>query len=260
MIYRARLAGALTKLVPLVEGYGEWRLDLDALRSAVNSRTRVLFIMNPSMPSGAVLNQEEWNAIAALCARNSLWLIYNSAMEHILYDDHPFIHPAGLPGMAERTIIVGSVSKEYRMIGWRIGWVVGPSTIINDVALVHIYNVVTPPGIAQAGAVAALQSPARELQACIEEWQRRRDVMVDQLRDFDVIPAAGGWSLLLNVRALWYDSFTASKLLLERGKVAATPMRDWGEQNGDQFVRLVFSNESVERLSSLRARVARAFG
>jgi aspartate/methionine/tyrosine aminotransferase len=72
------------------------------------------------------------------------------------------------------------------------------------------------------------------------------------------IQNSGGWSMLLNVGSLGYDSFTASRLLLEEGKVAATPMRDWGKKNSDQFVRLVFSNEPVHRLSTLRERIGRA--
>jgi aspartate/methionine/tyrosine aminotransferase len=260
MINRVRLAGAEPVMVPFLLREGAWRLDLEALRASVDGRVRALFIMNPSMPSGAVLNQQEWDSISALCIEHSLWLIYNAAMERILYDGHPYINPASLPGMRERTIIVGSVSKEYRMIGWRIGWVAGPREIVNDIGLVHIYNVVTPTGIAQRGAQAALASPASDLLACVGEWQRRRDVVLDQLTDFPIVRALGGWSMLLNVGELGLDSFTASSVLLERGKVAATPMRDWGEKNGDQFVRLVFSNEPVNRLADLRSRVKTAFG
>ncbi len=258
MIYRVRLAGAVPRLAPFVLRDGTWRLDLEALRAAVGDRTRAVFIMNPSMPSGAVLNREEWDAVAALCRARGLWLLYNAAMERILFDGRPLIHPAGLPGMAERTITIGSVSKEYRMIGWRIGWVVGPEAIMDDIARVHIYNVVTPTGIAQAGALAALHTPPDDLAACVAEWQRRRDTLTEQLHDWPMAPAAGGWSQLLDVGTLGYDSFTASRLLLEHGKIAATPMRDWGERNGDQFVRLVFSNEPVERLAEMGERCARA--
>jgi aspartate/methionine/tyrosine aminotransferase len=214
--------------------------------------------MNPSMPSGAVLNQKEWSTIADLCRTRNLWLIYNAAMEKILYDDLPLIHPATLPGMAEQTITLGSVSKEYRMIGWRIGWVVGQAEIMSDIARVHIYNVVSPTGIAQAGAEAALRSANDGFTSCLQEWQRRRDVVLDQLRGLPVVPPNGGWSMLLNVGEMGFDSFAASRLLLERGKIAATPMKDWGEKNSDQFVRLVFSNEPVNRLSELRPRVDRA--
>lgn len=145
------------------------------------------------------------------------------------------------------------------MIGWRIGWVVGPTSVMADVARVHIYNVVTPTGIAQAGAAAALLVPDSDFEAARVEWERRRDTVTAQLQDFVTIPAAGGWSQLLDVSAVNLDSFTASTSLLARGKVAATPMRDWGDVNGDRFVRLVFSNEPVARLEELGARVVAAF-
>ena len=259
MIYRARLAGCTTRLVPFVESDGAWRLDLDALRSAVTPRTRVLFLMNPSMPSGALLSAEEWEAVAEVCCEHDVWLFYNAAMERIVFDGRTVTQPAGLPGMAERTITVGSVSKEYRMIGWRVGWVVGPRPMIEDIARAHIYNAVTPTGIAQPGALAALGESEADFHRCLAEWQHRRDTVSAQLDGYAMVAAAGGWSQLLDVRALGLGSFEASERLLGE-RVAATPMRDWGDVNGDRFVRLVFSNEPVERLTTLGARVARALG
>jgi aspartate/methionine/tyrosine aminotransferase len=259
MINRVRLAGAVPRLVPLVHGSGTWRLDLDALRAAASTRIRAVFLMNPSMPSGAVLDPTEWEAVAQVCQERDCWLLYNAAMERILFDGRSAIHPAALAGMAERTIVVGSVSKEYRMIGWRVGWVAGPATILADIARVHLYNVVSPTGIAQSGAVAALNQPPADLAAAVAEWERRRDALMLALGGFPLMSAAGGWSMLLDVRAMGHDSFTASRLLLERGRVAATPMRDWGEVNGDRFVRLVFSNEPVARLGELGDRLRRTF-
>ena len=258
MINRVRLAGAVPKLVPLMPTNGEWRFDLDALHQAVNQRTRSLLLTNPSMPSGAVFNQEEWEAITAICQEHNLWLIYNAAQERILYDDLPYFHPASQPGMLDRTITIGSVSKEYRMIGWRVGWVVGPATIMQDIARVHIYNVVTPTGIAQAGACAALQLPTTQVAESVTEWQRRRDMVSEQLHDLPFVRADGGWSLLIDTGAMGHDAASASRLLLEQGKVAATPMHGWGERNGAQFIRFVFSNEPVTRLAELRDRVTHA--
>ncbi len=201
MIYRARLAGCTTRLIPFTESDGAWRLDLDALRAAITPRTRVLFLMNPSMPSGAVLSAEEWEAVAEVCRAHDLWLLYNAAMERVVFDGRTVTQPAGLPGMAERTITVGSVSKEYRMIGWRVGWVVGPRPVIDDIARVHIYNAVTPTGIAQPGALAALGESEADFRRCLAEWQRRRDTVTEQLDGYAMIPAAGGWSQLLDVQA-----------------------------------------------------------
>ncbi len=258
MIYRVRLVGAVPVLIPFVIQDRGWRLDLDRLRSSVTDRTKALFLMNPSIPSGAVLDAREWDAVAEVCRERDLWLIYNAAMERILFDRRRLIHPASLDGMAERTLIVGSVSKEFRMIGWRIGWVVGPEHVMTDVARVHIYNVVTPPGIAQAGAATALRTSAEDFRACLAEWEGRRDVLCAQLEEYVTIPAAGGWSQLLDVAVLGLNSFEASRRLLEKGRVAATPMRYWGDRNGDGYVRLVFSNESLVRLAEVRERVDRA--
>jgi aspartate/methionine/tyrosine aminotransferase len=262
MTNRVRMAGGVARLIPWVpsaHGGDAFRLDLDGLRGAVNQRTRALFLMNPSMPSGAVLDAEEWTCIAELCRERSLVLIYNAAMERILYDGRSVMHPSRLPGMRERTLVVGSMSKEYCMIGWRIGWVAGPREIIADVARAHIYNVVTPTGISQAGAAAALLEEPQDVAARVAVWQDRRDAVLAALDGYRVHSAAGGWSMLLDVAELGRDSFTASQLLLEHAKIAATPMRDWGEVNGDRFVRLVFSNEPVARLVDLRERVDRAF-
>lgn len=258
-IYRAKLAGAVPKLVPFVQHHGDWRLDLNALNDSISSKTRALLFSSPSMPSGGYITREDWEEVSRICMEKDLWLIFSAAMERILFDGRPHINPATLPHMRERTITIGSVSKEFRMIGWRVGWVVGPEEIISDIARVHIYNVVTPTGISQAGAAAALRSENSGLQEAVEEWERRHSVVLEQLSDFPMRAAAGGWSLFLDAGELGLDSNAASKLLLEKGNVATAPMRNWGDVNSDQFVRMVFSNEPVERLNQLGDRVRRAF-
>jgi aspartate/methionine/tyrosine aminotransferase len=263
MIQRVRLAGAVPRLAPLVPAGGgrAWQLDLDALTRAVTPRTRALLLMSPSMPSGAVLTGDEWAAAASLCQQHGLWLLYNAAMERILFDGRPYLHPASLPGMRERTITVGSVSKEYRMIGWRVGWVVGPASVMRDVARVSIYNVVTPVGIAQAGAAAALTAPdGGGVGDAVAEWERRRDAVVRECAGLPLRSADGGWSLLLDVRELGLDAATASARLLQHGRIAATPMTHWGDVNASRYVRFVFSNEPLRRLAGLGERVRRSLG
>ncbi len=258
MTNRVRLAGGVPRLVPFVRAGAEWTLDLDALRSAAGPRTRAVFLMNPSMPSGAVLSREAWSAVAAICEERDCWLLYNAAMERILYDGRPVIHPASIAGLADRTLVIGSMSKEYRMIGWRVGWVAGPPSVMADVGRVHLYNVVTPPGLGQRGALAVLRSRTDDVPAAVAEWQARRDVVLVELEGLPL--GAGGRRLVDAARraAMGHDSFSASRRLLDRGGIAATPMRDWGETNGDRFVRLVFSNEPVARLRGLGERVRRA--
>jgi aspartate/methionine/tyrosine aminotransferase len=257
MLNRVRLVGAVPRLVPLHADGGEWRLDLDALRAAVRQRTRVVFVNNASFPSGWVASDEEWDAIAALCREHDLWLLYWAGFEGVLFDGRPIRHPAGLPGMRERTVTVGAPTLEQRMIAWRIGWVVAPGELVNDVSRVHIYNGLVPSGFNQIGTRVALSLPDDGLAAANAEWQRRRDETLRQLDGLPVVSPAGSWSLLLDVAALGLDCMEISDRLLKE-KVAATPMRGWGGEVADRHVRFVFSNEPVERLATLGDRVRRA--
>lgn len=260
MINRVRLVGAIPRLVPFYPDNNTWRLDLEALKLAINEKTKAIFIMNPSMPSGAVLNLKEWEQICTYCKEQELWLIYNAAMERILFDSRKVIHPAALADMYERTITIGSVSKEYCMIGWRIGWIVAPKSIINDIGRVHIYNAVTPTGIAQPAAAAVLNKDAEWFQQSLHQWEARRNMVNEQLKHYAMVPASGGWSQLVDVSPLGIDAKQASKRLLEKGKVAVTPMTNWGAKNSQQFIRIVFSNETVGRLSTLQQRFKAALG
>ena len=257
MLNRVRLVGAVPSLVPLHADGGEWRLGLDALRAAVTDRTRIVFVNNASFPSGWVASDEEWDAIASLCREHDLWLLYWAGFEGVLFDGRPIRHPAALTGMRDRTVTVGAPTLEQRMIAWRIGWVVVPGELVNDVSRVHIYNGLVPSGFNQIGTRVALSLPDDRLATAIAEWQRRRDETLRQLDGLPVVRPAGSWSLLLDVAALGLDCMDVSDRLLEQ-KVAATPMRGWGGEVADRHVRFVFSNEPVERLAALGDRVRRA--
>lgn len=257
MLNRVRLVGALPRLAPLYVAEGEWRLDLEALRAAVTDRTRVLFVSSPSLPTGWVADGDEWDAIASICRERDVWLLYLAWFEGIVFDRRPIRHPAGLPGMRDRTVTVSAVSLEQRMIAWRVGWVVAPGGLVNDVSRVQIYNGLVPSGFAQIGVRVALGLPDDHIHEANMEYQRRRDETLRQLDGLPVVRPAGGWSLLLDVAALGLDCVDVSDRLLEQ-KVAATPMRGWGGEIADRHVRFVFSNEPVERLATLGERVHRA--
>jgi aspartate/methionine/tyrosine aminotransferase len=257
MLNRVRLVGGVPRLVPLRVIDGEWRLDIDALKAAVSERTRVIFINNASFPSGWLASDEEWDAIASVCREQHVRLLYWGGFEGVLFDGRPVRHPAALPGMRDLTVIVGSPTFEQRMIAWRIGWVVAPGDLVNDVSRVHIYNGLVPSGFAQIGTRVALGVANDDLSATNAELQRRRDETLRQLEGLPVTRPAGGWSLLLDVASLGLDSADVSVRLLQQ-KVAATPMRGWGGVVADRHVRFVFSNEPVERLALLGDRLRRA--
>ena len=258
LINRVRLAGGVPRFVPLIPSADGWRLDTDALARIDPEPVKAALMMSPSMPSGAVFSNEEWQAVIGFCEKADCWLINNSTMEFILFDDREFIHPASYAGMREKTITVGSASMAYRMIGWRVGWVVGPAEIIADIARISISNVVCQTGIAMGAVAAAIQDPGNGIQACVDEWQRRRNLLLDELSDYEVIPPHGGWSFLIDVNTLGMDGASASKRLLERGKIAATPMVNWGSDNTSRYLRIVFSNEPIARLRDIGERFRKA--
>ena len=250
---RVRLTGAVPRFATLQPSDDGWRLDRDSLRAAITPRTRALLMMSPSMPSGAVLDRGDWALVAALCEEHDLWLVYNAAMERLLFDGRELIHPAAL--LPDRTITVGTASKELRMIGWRVGWIVAPESVVGDIGLVAISNVVCQVGIAQDAVAVALEAGDDDVAASARELQARRDVLLSELAGLPVIPPHGGWSLLIDTLALGVEPADASRLLFE-ARVAATPMLGWGAQ--DRYVRFVYANEPPDRLRGIGARVREA--
>lgn len=253
-INRVRLAGGRPSFVPLVVVDGRWRLDLDRLAAAVGPQTRALVLMSPSMPSGHVFSPAEWEAVAEVCRRADAWLLYDAAMDEILFDGLAPQHPASVEGLHDRTITLGGVSKNYRMIGWRVGWAAGPPSVMGDVALAAIYNTTVASGFGQLGAYTALTED-NGTRAAVLEWQARRDLVVEELAGLPVVVPEGGWSLLVDAEALGLSAADLSRRLLEHGRIAATPMTAWGASVAPRHVRLVYATEPLHRLRGIGDRV-----
>jgi len=258
MLQRVRLVGAVPRLAPLHGDANGWRLDLEALVEAVSDRTRVLLLMNPAIPSGWVANDEEWAAIARICRERHITLLYWMLWEAIVFGGRPVVVPSGLEGMRDVTVTAGAVSFEQRMIGWRVGWMVSRAELAPTLAMVHIYNGVVTSGFAQVGAAAALRVGDEDVRPAVAEWERRHEELVRQCDGLPLVPAHGGWSALFDAAAWGLDGPELSRRLLEQ-KVAATPMTEaWGGPVATRHVRLVFSNEPVERLAVLGERLRAA--
>jgi len=256
LVNRVRLAGGVPVCAPLRVVDGEWRLDREALAAAVTGRTVALLMMSPSMPSGCVLDAADWASVAEICQRHDLLLVYDAPMEALVFDGRDLVGPLAVPGMGERTVIVGSMSKAYRMIGWRVGWVAGPESLVSDAGWVHTYNTTGNVSVARRAAEAVLRGPQEHVALATLELQRRRDAIFRALPDWPLVRPAGGWSLLLDVAALGSTPTSASAAMLSAG-VAATGMSGWGADVAERYVRFVFSAEPVERLATLGSRLAK---
>jgi N-succinyldiaminopimelate aminotransferase len=258
LINRVKLAGGVPRFARLEPSPQGWRLDVDSLRQAISDKTRAFMMMSPSMPTGAVFDRGEWEAVCHACIDANAWMIYDSAMERILFDGIPHLNPLQFPGMAERTVTVGAASKEYRMIGWRVGWIVCPLAAAEVIGRVAISNVVCPVGIAQQAVAVALETDDDGIRACTDIWRGRHDWLVKCLGTrYDIVPAHGGWSLLIDLGRLGITGAEASRRLIPEG-VAATSMENWGLEDTARFLRLVYANESVERLDDIAQRFERA--
>jgi aspartate/methionine/tyrosine aminotransferase len=256
IVNRIRLAGGTPRFVPFIAEEDGWRFDRDALHGVVGPNTTGFLLMSPSMPSGGYLDEGDWSAVCDLCRERDLFLVYDAAMERLLFDGRSLIHPLRTDGMAERTVVVGSLSKEHRMIGWRVGWVAGPEQTITDIGWAHVYNTTMPVAISRFAATAVLRGDQGHVAECVAELERRRDTMLEGLPGWPFVKPAGGWSMLLDVAQLGFEPEEVSQILLKDAQIAATGMRGWGDQVAVQYIRFVFSAEPVERLQEIPERLA----
>jgi N-succinyldiaminopimelate aminotransferase len=256
IVNRIRLVGGVPRFVPFLVEEGGWRFDRGRLDDLVGPRTTGFLLMSPSMPSGGYLDEGDWLAVCDLCRERDLFLVYDAAMERLLFDGRPLVHPLRMVGMAERTVVVGSLSKEHRMIGWRVGWVAGPAENVTDAGWAHVYNTTMPVAISRFAATAVLRGDQGHVDECVAELERRRDTILSGLPDWPFVRPAGGWSLLLDVALLGLEPAEASRILLDDARIAATAMTGWGDEVAARYVRFVFSAEPVERLQEIPERLA----
>ncbi len=259
MAQRVRIAGGIQTFCDLVRGPERWALDTDRLRELAHG-CRAIFVASPCMPTGTIFTPAETEAIASAAIENDALLIFNGACERVAYDGRAVVHPATLPGMRERTIAIGCVSKDYGMPGWRIGWAAAPRELAAALEDTHIFNGIMPSGFAQAGAAAALSGPQDWQRRLVAAFEANRDALLEELAqapNIDPVRPEGGYFLLANVSrtGLTADEF-AHRVLAEHD-VAITPMRGWGADDfGVHEVRFIFTNEPEDRLREAGRRVA----
>ncbi len=222
-------SGAHMVTVPLRPETG-FHPDLDALAAAVTPKTRVIWINSPHNPTGAVFTRDEIDAVAALCRRHDLWLLSDEVYEDLAFA-RPHVSAWSLPGMAERTVVVSSLSKSHAIPGFRFGWVVGPPALAR-----HLFNLLLAmlygsPAFIQDGALVALSRELPEVALLREAYRARAGLMSGLLRDMPgcrVVPPEGGMFVLLDVRGTGLGGAEFARLLLARERVAVLPCDGFG--------------------------------
>jgi len=249
-------SGARMVTVPLRADRG-FHPDLDALAAAVTPRTRVLWINSPHNPTGAVFTRAEVEGIAALCRKHDLWLLSDEVYEDLAFTG-PHVGAWSLPGMAERTVVVSSLSKSHAIPAFRLGWVVGPPPLIRHLANLLLSMTYGSPAFIQDGALIALSRDLPEVAALREDYRRRAGLLSRLLRDAPgcrVVEPEGGMFVLLDARATGVDAASFALRLLEAEAVAVLPCDGFGASAAGHL-RIALSADDA-RLADAGRRIVR---
>ncbi|AZL74256.1 pyridoxal phosphate-dependent aminotransferase [Pseudomonas sichuanensis] len=216
--YEAVFGACGAKVVPVpVRPEHGFRVQPEDVAARITPRTRALALNSPHNPSGASLPRSTWEALAELCIAHDLWLISDEVYSELLFDGE-HISPGSLPGMAERTATLNSLSKSHAMTGWRVGWVVGSPALaghLENLALCMLYG---SPDFIQDAAVAALEQPLPELEAMREAYRQRRDLVCACLADCPGVRALkpdGGMFVMVDIRETGLSAQEFSNRLLD---------------------------------------------
>ena len=204
--------------------------DIGALARAITPQTRVVWINSPHNPTGAVFTRAEVAAVAALCREHGLWLLSDEVYEDLAFAC-PHTGAWSLSGMAERTVVVSSLSKSHALPAFRLGWVVGPPELMRHLANLLLCLTYGSPAFIQYGALAALRDELPEVAALREDYRSRAALMSELLADAPgcrVIPPEGGMFVLLDVRGTGLGAADFARRLLDSERVAVLPCDGFG--------------------------------
>ncbi|KHK66224.1 pyridoxal phosphate-dependent aminotransferase [Pseudomonas frederiksbergensis] len=201
--YEAVFGACGAKVVPVaVTPENGFRVQPNDVARLITPRTRAMLINSPNNPSGASLPLSTWQALTQLCIDHDLWLISDEVYSDLLYEGQ-HISPAGLPGMAERTATINSLSKSHAMTGWRIGWAIGPESLAEHLSNLSLCMLFGLPDFVQRAAQVALEQDLPEVARMREEYRQRRDLVCAALGNcpgLKPVRPDGGMFVMVDVR------------------------------------------------------------
>ena len=250
--------GATVIPVPVRPEHG-FRVQAEDVAARITPKTRALALNSPHNPSGASLPRSTWEALAELCIAHDLWMICDEVYSELLYDGE-HISPGSLPGMAERTATLNSLSKSHAMTGWRVGWVVGSpalATHLENLALCMLYG---SPDFIQDAAVVALEQQLPELAAMREAYRQRRDLVCECLADCPGLRALkpdGGMFVMVDIRETGLSAQAFSYRLLDHHGVSVLAGEAFGPSAAGHIrLGLVLGAEPLREACQRIARCA----
>ena len=248
-------AGGKFVSVPTTAAEG-FQLQAGELEKYITPASKAVLLGYPANPTGAVMERSTLEALAEVIQRNDLFVISDEIYDRLTYGiDHVCV--ASLPGMKERTILLGGFSKSYAMTGWRLGWVCAPAHITDAMMRVHQYVMMSAPTAAQYAAVEALQHGEEDVQGMLGEYARRRALVIKACWDMglELVEPRGAFYAFPSIRSTGLeDEEFAGRLLLEE-KVAVIPGSAFGP-GGSGHIRICYAQE-YSQLEEALARLGR---
>lgn len=225
-----------------------WRIEADALEAAVGPKTRAILFNNPHNPAGRLFSDNELEIIASVARKHDLTVISDEVWEHVLLDGRSFTPLATLPGMAERTIKIGSAGKIFSLTGWKVGWTVATPALANLVARAHQFlTFATAPNL-QAAVAYGLAEGDAWIQPMQDRFQRARDRMTQGLRAarYSVLDATSTYFLCVDLKAsgIEVDDESFAMAAVEQAGVAVIPLSAFADREPPRhLVRLCFGKK-----------------
>ncbi len=233
---------------------GELSFDIEDIESMITPRTKAIMINTPSNPSGKIIPQDKIYAIAELAKKYDLVVISDEVYKSLIYDSDDFKSIAAIDGMRERTVIVNSLSKEFCMTGWRIGYVLGPSEIITAMTKLQENVAACAPLPSQYAAIEALSGKGDYSSEMLSIFRSRRDVLVHEIQKIDKLSCSlpeATFYLMVNISGTGLNSEEFAFELLRQEHVALVPGITYGKCC-DNFVRIAFTVEESKIQEGVR--------
>jgi aspartate/methionine/tyrosine aminotransferase len=239
-----------------------WRIDREAMEAAITSKTRAILFNNPHNPAGRLFDRQELETLASIARDHGLVVISDEVWEHVLLDSQPFTSLLALPGMAERTIKIGSAGKIFSLTGWKVGWMVASPELAGVVARAHQFLTFSTAPNLQAAVAFGLDEGDAWLGPMRQRFARARDRMIEGLRavGYEVLHPASTYFLCVDLAAsgLALDDESFAVAAVEKAGVAVVPLSAFAEdQPSRHLVRLCFGKKD-ETVDAGVAAMARA--
>jgi N-succinyldiaminopimelate aminotransferase len=238
-----RMAGGTPVAVPLHAP--AFRFDPEELRRAFSPRTRMIYVNTPHNPTGTVFNDEELALIAELCIEHDVVAVTDEVYEHIVFDGARHRRLATMPGMRERTLTISSAGKTFSATGWKIGWTLGPEPLQRAIRGIHQWTTFATSTPMQHAMAEALAFPDAYYDELRDDYQRRRDFLLDALRQTPLAVTApeGSYFVLADIGSTARpDAATFARWMASDVGVAVIPCGSFylNSDEGRRFVRFCF--------------------